>query len=41
MVSEKSRIFNSHQFISLNKDIIEIFKLIKSIIKTTKANINN
>ncbi len=31
----------SDQFESINKDTVEIIKLITSIIKATKANINN
>jgi four helix bundle protein len=32
---------SNEQFESINKDAIEVIKLITSIIKSTKANINN
>ena len=32
---------STQQFESINKDAVEIIKLITSIIKTTKTNINN
>ena len=38
---KETRYLNQEQFLSMNTDAAEIIKLITSIIKNTKANINN
>jgi four helix bundle protein len=37
----ETKYIDKKQFESINKDAVEVIKLITSIIKTTKANINN